>query len=279
MPEPGTSPAGPEVTAGLDTPAVACWGGRPDALRGAGRRSTTGRDRRTRLLSGSGSPSWACCAPGARAVDLGAGTGQVTGPLLAAGLDVVAVEPGPTLAAELRERSRRRAVVVARAEEAELAEASFDIAVAATSMHWMDLGVLLPRLHRALVADGRLLVWRNVFGDPEAPSPRSGKRVHEIVARRGRPTASGQPRGRGRHRCPAVGAGSVHGRGDQPVPLEHRARRRRRRGAVPHVQRLVGGRGGGSGRRGPRARRLRRRALRLVADRGAPGRRRRHSPR
>lgn len=130
---------------------------------------------------------------GARAVDLGAGTGQVTGPLLAAGLDVVAVEPGPTLAAELRERCPTARVVVAPAELADLAEASFDLAVAATSLHWMDLGVLLPRLHRALVTDGRLLVWRNVFGDPEAPVTAFRRRVHEIVARRDAPPRAGSP--------------------------------------------------------------------------------------
>jgi len=130
---------------------------------------------------------------GARAVDLGAGTGQVTGPLLAAGLDVVAVEPGPTLAAELRARCPTATVVVARAEEADLAEASFDIAVAATSIHWMDLEVLLPRLHRALVPGGRLLVWRNVFGDPHATVTPFRRRVHEIVGRRAASPRVGNP--------------------------------------------------------------------------------------
>ena len=40
--------------------------------------------------------------PGQHALDLGAGTGQATGPLLAAGLRVTAVEPGPQLAAWLQ---------------------------------------------------------------------------------------------------------------------------------------------------------------------------------
>ena len=40
--------------------------------------------------------------PGRRVLELGAGSGQATGPLLAAGLHVTAVEPGPQLAARIR---------------------------------------------------------------------------------------------------------------------------------------------------------------------------------
>src|SRR6478609_6351577 len=93
--------------------------------------------------------------PGRRALDLGAGTGEATGPLLATGMDVVAVEPGARLAALLTERHPRAQVIVARAEDVELAAGSFDVAVAATSLHWMDLDVVLPKVHRALKADGR----------------------------------------------------------------------------------------------------------------------------
>ncbi|WP_340699005.1 class I SAM-dependent methyltransferase [Cellulosimicrobium funkei] len=110
-------------------------------------------------------------APGRRAVDLGAGTGEATGPLLAAGVDVVAVEPGTQLAAVLAARHPTAEVVVARAEDAELGRAAFDLAVAATSIHWMDLDALLHRLHRALVPAGRFLLWRHVFGDPSSETP------------------------------------------------------------------------------------------------------------
>jgi len=132
-------------------------------------------------------------APGRRAADLGAGTGEATGPLLAQGLEVVAVEPGAHLAAALAARHPSAEVVVARAEEADLGCAAFDLAVAATSIHWMDLDVLLPRLHRALVPEGRFLVWRHVFGDPAARPTAFRDRVAQVVARRNTPPRAGDP--------------------------------------------------------------------------------------
>ncbi|MGQ7296418.1 class I SAM-dependent methyltransferase [Quadrisphaera sp. KR29] len=131
--------------------------------------------------------------PGARALDLGAGSGQATGPLLAAGLHVTAVEPGPRLADELRAAHPRAAVVRARAEDLDglrLRAASYDLAVAATSIHWMDLGVVLPAIHRLLTSEGRFLVWRNVFGDPTSSTP-FRHRVARIVDERDSPPRPG----------------------------------------------------------------------------------------
>ena len=128
--------------------------------------------------------------PGRRALDLGAGTGQATGPLLAAGLSVAAVEPGPRLAALLRAAHPAATVLVARAEDVDLPAGGFDLAVAATAIHWMDLDVVLPKLHRALTADGTFLVWRTVFGDPAVPTP-FRERVARIVRERGAPRRSG----------------------------------------------------------------------------------------
>ncbi|SDE31030.1 Methyltransferase domain-containing protein [Auraticoccus monumenti] len=128
--------------------------------------------------------------PGHRALDLGAGSGQATRGLLAAGLSVTAVEPGPRLAAVLGERCPGAEVVVCRAEELERPASSFELAVAATSVHWMELDVLLPRLHRLLVPGGRLAVWRNVFGDPDVRTP-FRDRLAEIVAARPTPPRRG----------------------------------------------------------------------------------------
>ena len=129
--------------------------------------------------------------PGKHALDLGAGTGQATGPLLAAGLRVTAVEPGPQLAAQLRASHPAATVLVARAEDVDLPTSCFDVAVAATSIHWMDLDVVLPKIHRSLVPGGRFLVWRNVFGDPSAPPTPFRERVREIVRARDAPPRSG----------------------------------------------------------------------------------------
>lgn len=129
--------------------------------------------------------------PGSHVLDLGAGTGQATGPLLEAGLRVTAVEPGPALAAQLRASHPAATVIVARAEDIELPESSFDFAVAATSIHWMDLDVVLPKLHRMLVPEGKFLVWRNVFGDPSVPQTPFRERVTEIVRARDSPPRPG----------------------------------------------------------------------------------------
>lgn len=130
--------------------------------------------------------------PGVRVVDLGAGTGQATGPMLDAGAAVLAVEPGQSLAARLRRRWPAAEVVPRTAEDADLAPGAFDLAVAATAVHWFDLGVVLPDVHRALAPGGHLAVWRNAYGDPEAPVTPFRERVDRIVARRGpRPSRPG----------------------------------------------------------------------------------------
>lgn len=130
--------------------------------------------------------------PGRRALDLGAGSGQATGELLARGMDVVAAEPGPALAAILQDRFPDATVVRSRAEDLKPDRASIDLAVAATSIHWMDLEVVLPIVGDALTPDGRLLVWRNVFGDSDAEVTPFRDEVRRIVERRGT-TRSGNP--------------------------------------------------------------------------------------
>jgi SAM-dependent methyltransferase len=119
-----------------------------------------------------------------RVVDLGAGSGQATGPMLRAGATVTAVEPGPALAAFLIERWPEITVHTQTAEEVTLPTGAFDLAVVATAVHWFELGVVLPKLHRALVPGGHLGVWRTVFGDPAAPVTPFRERVRQITARR-----------------------------------------------------------------------------------------------
>ncbi|UJP09406.1 class I SAM-dependent methyltransferase [Microbacterium sp. KUDC0406] len=122
--------------------------------------------------------------PGRVALDLGAGSGEATGELLARGMDVIAVEPGEHLAAILAQRLPRATTIRARAEDLDLAPASVDLAVAATSIHWMDLGLVLPIVHRTLAPAGRLLIWRNVFGDADAEITPFRREVQRIVDRR-----------------------------------------------------------------------------------------------
>ncbi|HET8928621.1 MAG TPA: class I SAM-dependent methyltransferase [Microbacterium sp.] len=124
-------------------------------------------------------------APERRALDLGAGSGQATSELLARGMEVVAAEPGESLAGILEARLPRATVMRSRAEDLVLDRASFDLVVAATAIHWMDLGIVLPMVHETLTAEGRLLVWRNVFGDPDAEITPFRREIERIVERRG----------------------------------------------------------------------------------------------
>lgn len=121
--------------------------------------------------------------PGRRVLEIGAGTGEATGELVRRGSAVVAVEPGHELAARLRQGCPEASVLVSRIEDVDLAAHRFDSVVAATSMHWVDLPTLLPRLGKALEPGGLLAVWRTVFGDPRVKTPfRSA--VDKIVAGR-----------------------------------------------------------------------------------------------
>ncbi|MFH8253126.1 class I SAM-dependent methyltransferase [Microbacterium sp. B2969] len=131
-------------------------------------------------------------APGVRIVEFGAGSGQATAPLVEAGAEVTAVEPGPALAARLRARLPSVRVLVETAEAVALSDAAFDAAVVATAVHWLDLDVVLPKLHRALVPGGRFAVWRTVFGDPTARTAFRDQ-VERIVARREDPPRRSGP--------------------------------------------------------------------------------------
>lgn len=126
--------------------------------------------------------------PDVRVLELGPGTGQATRRLLDTCRSVTAVEPGQQLARRLRERCPEAAVLVASAEEADFDAGAFDLAVAATSVHWLDLDVVLPKVHRALTPGGHFAVWRTAFGDPAVTTP-FRERMASITDRRARPAA------------------------------------------------------------------------------------------
>ena len=70
--------------------------------------------------------------PATASLDLGAGTGKLTRPLLAAGLDVFAVEPLQRMRAAFAPRAGAGRVLDGRAEAIPLPDASLDGAVCAT---------------------------------------------------------------------------------------------------------------------------------------------------
>ena len=110
---------------------------------------------------------------GARVLEVGAGSGQATRRLLAAGAAVVAVEPSSALAAEMTRTmaAAHLEVLVSPFEEVNLPESSFDLAVSATAFHWLDVDRGLDIVRAALRPGAWIGLWWNVFGDPSRADP------------------------------------------------------------------------------------------------------------
>jgi SAM-dependent methyltransferase len=71
-------------------------------------------------------------------VDVGAGTGQLTAPLLARGLSVTAVEPDPEMRRALARRAAAAAILDGAAERLPLGDRSQDAVLSHAAAHWFD---------------------------------------------------------------------------------------------------------------------------------------------
>jgi SAM-dependent methyltransferase len=99
-------------------------------------------------------------APGARVLDVGAGTGKLTRGLVALGLEVVAVEPGAPMLRQLTAAVPEAEALEAPAESIPLPDESVDAAFAGQAYHWFDRERAVPELHRVLRTGGGLaLLW------------------------------------------------------------------------------------------------------------------------
>jgi SAM-dependent methyltransferase len=110
---------------------------------------------------------------GTEVLEIGAGTGQATLPMLDRGASITAVEPGAGLARRLAQRTRGRSIefIVSTFEEAEVPAAGFDMITSATAFHWVDVAVGLTKCAHALRDGGWLALWWTIWGDPERPDP------------------------------------------------------------------------------------------------------------
>jgi SAM-dependent methyltransferase len=98
--------------------------------------------------------------PGARVLDLGAGTGKLTRGLVGLGLEVVAVEPGVPMLEQLRAAVPEAEAHEGSAESIPLPDAEVETAFAGQAFHWFDREQALPELHRVIRAGGGLaLLW------------------------------------------------------------------------------------------------------------------------
>jgi SAM-dependent methyltransferase len=100
--------------------------------------------------------------PHATVLDLAAGTGKLTRALLAAGVDVVAVEPQAPLREKLAARVGAERVRDGFAEAIPLPDASVDAVTVADAIHWFDQAAALAEIARVLRPRGGLAVLSTI---------------------------------------------------------------------------------------------------------------------
>ncbi|WP_330459136.1 class I SAM-dependent methyltransferase [Streptomyces sp. NBC_00820] len=98
---------------------------------------------------------------GARAVDVGAGTGIATALLDARGAEVLAVEPGDGMAAEFRRTLPHIPIVRGNGNALPVADARADFLTYAQAWHWTEPARAVPEALRVLRPGGALALWWN----------------------------------------------------------------------------------------------------------------------
>ncbi len=123
--------------------------------------------------------------PGMPVLEVGCGTDQLTRSLLARGLRVTAVEPGPQLIARARDHLADAGdvqFVNARLEDASLPPAHFRAVFSASAIHWIDPDAGWRRVADALV-DGGTLALVSFFGLEDPRSAADHQALRAAVAR------------------------------------------------------------------------------------------------
>ncbi len=91
-----------------------------------------------------------------RVLDLGAGTGKLTGGLVSLGLDVVAVDRSAAMLEVLASRHPSVETRVGTAEELPLEDSSFDAVLCGQAWHWVNENLAIPEVARVLRPGGVL---------------------------------------------------------------------------------------------------------------------------
>lgn len=103
-----------------------------------------------------------------KVLEIGPGSGTATRRLIDLGIrNVVAIEPDEALAAYLTSTSPSVEVRVEPFEDADLPPESFDLAIAATTFHWIEPAAGLRKVRHVLRLRAWWAMWWNNFGDPD----------------------------------------------------------------------------------------------------------------
>jgi SAM-dependent methyltransferase len=117
---------------------------------------------------------------GRTVLDLAAGTGKLTAPLVTTRARVIAVEPSQEMLALLRRVAPEAEALSGSAEVIPLADASVDAVTVAQAFHWFANDTALAEIHRVLRSGGGLaLVWNR--RDLSAPAHAV---LEEVMAQR-----------------------------------------------------------------------------------------------
>jgi len=116
--------------------------------------------------------------PAQRILDIGAGTGLLGRPLIAAGSSVIECDPSQLL---LQKCKGHR--IAARAENLPFPANSFDAVTAAQCWHWFDRTIAPPEIHRVLRPQGRIAIIYQTY----LPLPGNIAAASEAIILRHRP--------------------------------------------------------------------------------------------
>ena len=114
-------------------------------------------------------------------VELGAGTGKLTRAVAALGVRVVAVEPDPRMLGVLQGLGLDG--VQGSAEAIPFGDGVADAVVAGSSLHWFELELALPEIHRVLRPGGRFAFGWNHRDDRHPAMARMGEAVYAAQKR------------------------------------------------------------------------------------------------
>jgi SAM-dependent methyltransferase len=120
---------------------------------------------------------------GSRVVEVGCGTGKLTEGLIARGLRVEAIDPGPSMVAMAQRRVGASDAVrfhVTTFEDADLPESAFDAVFSAAAFHWVDPNVSWRKV-ASLLRPGGMLALLNHIGVVDGRTAESDAALRDVL--------------------------------------------------------------------------------------------------